>query len=72
MKKKFDCVQMKRLGAEQVRKQTAVMTREQELRFWQERSQFLRHRQEALQAQSGQILPNSAFSQPLSAAETGH
>jgi len=42
MKKKFDCVQMKRLGAANVREQTATLTREQELRFWQERSQHLR------------------------------
>jgi len=46
--KKFDCVQMKRQGAAKVREQTATLTREQELRFWQERSQSLRQRQEAL------------------------
>jgi hypothetical protein len=48
MKKKFDCVQMKRQGAAKVREQTATLTREQELRFWQERSQYLRQRQESL------------------------
>jgi len=46
--KKFDCVQMKRLGAAKVREQTATLTREQELRFWQERSQYLRQRQASL------------------------
>ena len=46
--KKFDCVQMKRLGAAKVREQTAALTREQELRFWQERSQYLRQRQASL------------------------
>jgi hypothetical protein len=46
--KRFDCVQMKRQGAAKVREQTAALTREQELRFWQERSQDLRQRQEAL------------------------
>ena len=46
--KKFDCVQMKRLGAAKVREQTATLTKEQELRFWQERSQHLRQRQAAL------------------------
>jgi hypothetical protein len=46
--KKFDCVQMKRRGAAKVREQTATLTREQELRFWQERSQQLRQQQEAL------------------------
>lgn len=39
--KKFDCVQMKRQGAAKVREQTATLTREQELRFWQERSAVL-------------------------------
>ena len=36
--KKFDCVQMKRLGAAKVREQTATLTREQELAFWRVRS----------------------------------
>jgi hypothetical protein len=43
--KKFDCIKMKRLGAAKVREQTAPLTREQELRFWKERSQHLRQRQ---------------------------
>jgi hypothetical protein len=46
--KNFDCVQMKRLGAAKVREQTETLTREQELRFWQERSQYLRQRQASL------------------------
>jgi len=46
--KRFDCVQMKRQGAAKVREQTATLTREQELRFWQERSQYLRQRQASL------------------------
>lgn len=46
--KKFDCVQMKRQGAAKVREQTATLTKEQELRFWQECSQHLRQRQAAL------------------------
>ena len=49
--KKFDCVQMKRLGAAKVREQTATLTREQELRFWQERSQYLRQRQASLKVE---------------------
>lgn len=48
--KRFDCVQMKRQGAAKVREQTATLTKEQELRFWQERSQDLRQRQAALKA----------------------
>jgi hypothetical protein len=49
--KKFDCVQMKRLGAARVREQTATLTREQELCFWQERSRYLRQRQASLQGE---------------------
>ena len=52
--KKFDCVKMKRLGAEKVLEKTAVMTREQELSFWRERSSELRQRQEALRGQERQ------------------
>ncbi len=40
--KGFDCVKMKRLGAEKVREEPATMTREEEVRFWQERSRELR------------------------------
>ena len=52
--KTFDCVQMKRLGAAHVQEQTAALTREQELAFWQERSQHLRRHQEALKAHLSQ------------------
>ena len=44
----FDCIRMKQFGAAKVREQTATLTREQELRFWQERSQHLRQRQASL------------------------
>ena len=53
--KKFDCVQMKRLGATEVRKQTATLTKEQELAFWRERSRNLRQWQETLKAQTSQV-----------------
>jgi hypothetical protein len=49
--KRFDCVQMKRLGAAKVREQTATLTREQELHFWEERSQYLRQRQTSLKVE---------------------
>jgi len=52
--KRFDCVQMKRLGAAQVQAQTATLTKEQELAFWQERSQHLRRHQEGLAAHTSQ------------------
>jgi hypothetical protein len=54
--KKFDCVQMKRLGAAKVREQTATLTKDQELAFWRERSRQLHQRQEALQVHSRQAV----------------
>jgi len=46
----FDCVQMKHEGAAKVRESTATLTREQELRVWEERSQRLRQQQAARKA----------------------
>lgn len=43
--KKFDCVEMKRKGAKKVFEKTSKMTKEEELRFWQERSQVLKQQQ---------------------------
>lgn len=43
--KKFDCVEMKRRGAENVRAQIAGMTLEQELEFWRGQTEELRRRQ---------------------------
>jgi uncharacterized alpha-E superfamily protein len=54
MMKKFDCVQMKRLGAAKVREQTATLTWEQELAFWRERSSQLRQHQEKLKIHPSQ------------------
>jgi hypothetical protein len=54
--KRFDCVQMKRLGAAKVREQTATLSKEQELAFWRERSAHLRQRQAALKAQNSQAI----------------
>ena len=41
-------MQMKRAGAAQVHELTATLTKEEELAFWQERSQLLRRHQEVL------------------------
>jgi hypothetical protein len=41
-KKKFDCVEMMHEGAIAVKKKTSGFTREQELGFWQTRTQALR------------------------------
>lgn len=49
-KKLFDCVEMKRRGAENVRQQTQNMTPEQELEFWQKKTEALRSRQEKIKA----------------------
>ena len=52
--KKFDCVQVKHLGAARVQEHAAPMTTEQELASWQQRSQHLRRHQEALKAHLSQ------------------
>ncbi len=48
MKKTFDCVAMKRRGAEKIYKQVAGMTTEQELAFWQHRTDTLKQRQHSI------------------------
>ena len=45
---KFNCVTMKRKGAELVLAQTARMSKEQESEFWEQQSKRLRERQESL------------------------
>lgn len=45
MKKTFDCVEMKRKGAEAVRKRLEGLTPEQELAYWRERTEALRRKQ---------------------------
>lgn len=53
MKKiKFDCVEMKRRGAEGVLKKTKNMTREQEYEFWKEQTRELKRIQELKQRQN--------------------
>lgn len=47
-KKAFDCVAMKRKGAEQVLRETHGMTREEELAYWARGTEELLARQEAL------------------------
>ncbi len=44
----FNCVAMKRKGAELVLAVTATMSKEQELEFWEQQSKRLRERQESL------------------------
>ena len=50
---KFDCVAMKRRGAEIIYEQTKDMTLEEELQFWRERTRELRKQQEELRNKRG-------------------
>ena len=47
-KKKFDCVEMKRKGAERVMERTKGMTREEELAYWKKGTEELRKLQQQL------------------------
>ena len=47
-KKAFDCVEMKRRGAERIHDQIANMTIEEQLVFWQERTELLRKHQQTV------------------------
>jgi hypothetical protein len=60
--KTFDCVEMKRRGAELVRQRLAGMTIEQEIEYWFQRSEQFERDQERLRAQAG-VTPASASSQ---------
>jgi len=51
-KKKFDCVEMKRRGAEIVQRKIARMSPEEEVEFWQKHTEALRKKQEELQTQT--------------------
>ena len=51
--KTFDCVQMKRQGAEQVMKQLKGMTLSEQLAYWQKGTEELRTRQQSLQKNKG-------------------
>jgi len=41
MKKKFDCVEMKHIGAEKVQNKIASLSPEKELEFWKKQSEIL-------------------------------
>ena len=51
--KDFDCVEMKRSGAEKVRRETCAMTPEEELAYWQHGTEELRSQQGSLRINSG-------------------
>ncbi len=50
--KTFDCVEMKRRGAELLRQRLAGMTLEQEIEYWRQRSEQFEREQERLRAQA--------------------
>jgi len=52
--KSFDCVEMKRLGAERVEKELAGLTLEQQLEYWRKQSEELGKRVAAATANRAQ------------------
>ncbi len=51
-KKTFDCVEMKRRGAERIYNQVANMTLKEQLAFWLERTELLRKHQQTVKMKS--------------------
>lgn len=51
-KTKFNCVEMKRRGAEAIEKKTKDMTEEQEYEYWEEQTRKLKQFQELKQQQN--------------------
>ena len=50
--KTFDCVRMKREGAERLREKLRGLTAEQQAAFWRQRTEALRRRQAELRGDS--------------------
>ena len=68
-KKSFDCVDMKHKGAERVQAILAGMTREEQLRYWDERTRELLALQQEVIARkkaSCSLLQSDDFHTPLS------
>jgi len=63
--KTFDCVEMKRRGAEAVRRATQGMTREEELTYWQRGTAELVEMQKKLRKAAMQPQTASQSSQPI-------
>ena len=51
-KKTFDCVEMKRRGAERIYNQIANMTLKEQLAFWRERTELLQKHQQTVKMKS--------------------
>ena len=50
-KKTFNCVEVKRRGAEIIHKQIATLTPKEQLIFWQKRNELLKKRQKKIKTQ---------------------
>ena len=50
-KKPFNCIEMKRRGAEIIYKQIATLTPKEQLIFWQKRNELLKKRQKKIKTQ---------------------
>ncbi len=53
----FDCVEMKRRGAEHVYSIVKDMTPEQELEYWRKRTEEMRLEQHAAKSETGPAVP---------------
>ena len=51
--KTFDCVEMKRRGAERLRQRLAGMTLEEEIEFWRQRSEQFERDQDRMRTEAG-------------------
>lgn len=51
---KLSCVEMQHRGAQKIMEKISHMTKDQELKFWQEQSQYLRKYQESLKQDNKQ------------------
>jgi len=58
MNKKFNCVKMKHQGAEQLLKKLSGLTPEQELEFWQKRTEALQTLHQKILAKTKQPKTN--------------
>jgi hypothetical protein len=56
--KTFDCVEMKRQGAELLRQRLSGLTPEQEIEYWRQRSEQFEREQQRLRAEP-KTAPNS-------------
>jgi hypothetical protein len=57
--KEFDCVEMKRRGAERVVAETAGMTPEQELEYWRLATEALEREQREIRARGASRRPST-------------